>query len=97
MAVVQLVESTRRNRNARVRRSTNPPALAELVHLPGKRGLIVVQPNAFGRLRGISMIPLADGRAFLAFDQPAGLADLEVAVLDKLQSSGTGVQRARLT
>ena len=83
-AVVRLVEST----IARKVQRRPVPALAELVHLPGKRGLIVVQTNLFGRLRGISTIPLADGRAFLAFDHPAGLADLEVAILDRLGSVG---------
>jgi hypothetical protein len=40
---------------------------------------------------------LADGRAFLAFDEPAGLANLEVAILDKLERLPTsGTERARL-
>jgi hypothetical protein len=55
------------------------------VHLPGRRGLIVVEPQAFKGLRGVSTIPLADGRAFLAFDGAGGLADLEVAILDALE------------
>jgi hypothetical protein len=61
--------------------------LAELAHLPGKRALIVVQPQACKGLRGISTIPLADGRAFLALDQPGGLADLEVAIVDTLEAT----------
>jgi hypothetical protein len=95
-AVVQLVESSLTLRN---RRQTliAPPAIAELVHLPGNRGLIVVQSNVFGRLPGISTIPLANGRAFLAFDQPARLSDLEVAILDKLQVTSTSrVERGQL-
>jgi hypothetical protein len=49
-------------------------------------------------LPGISTIPLANGRAFLAFDQPAGLADLEVAILDKLELSlRSRAERAQLT
>jgi len=82
-AIVQLAQSRLKNGDTE-RRSTVAPAIAELVHLPGKRGLIVVQDNLFGRIRGISRIPLAGGRSFLAFDQPAGLADLEVAIMDKL-------------
>jgi hypothetical protein len=94
-AIVRLVESRLIHRKAPQRPT---PALAELVHLPGRRGLIVVQTNVFGRLRGISMIPLADGRAFLAFDQPAGLADLEVAVLDRLALiAAAGAERQQLT
>lgn len=83
-AIVRLVESTFGDGAGR-RASREPIALAELVHLPGRRGLIVVQPQAFKRLRGVSTIPLADGRAFLAFDQAGGLADLEVAILDALE------------
>ena len=61
-AVVRLVESRFRDRKV-PRQSSAPPAIAELVHLPGKRGLIVVQTTVFRRLQGISTIPLADGRA----------------------------------
>jgi hypothetical protein len=82
-AIVQLVESTLGDCAKRPPRE--PKALAELAHLPGKRGLILVQPKLFNRLRGVSTLPLADGRAFLAFDQAQGLADLEVAILDKLE------------
>ena len=95
-AIVRVVESTlgksARNGPARAAR-----ALAELVHLPGRRALIVVQPRPFRRLRGVSTIPLSDGRAFLAFDHAGGLADLEVAILDALEAapSGSGV-RAQL-
>jgi hypothetical protein len=82
-AIVQLVEPILRDRP--YRRRARPPALVELVHLPGRRSLIVVQPQAFTPLRGVSTIPLADGRAFLAFDHSGGIADLEVAILDQLE------------
>jgi len=96
-AIVQLVESRLRNRTTE-RQSTAASTTAELVHLPGKRGLIVVQDNVFGRIPGISMIPLADGRSFLAFDEPARLADLEVAIIDKLALiPSSTVEHARLT
>jgi hypothetical protein len=83
-AIVQLVEQNVGDRMQR-RPPRGPAALAELVHLPGRHALIVVQPQVFRRLPGVSTIPLADGRAFLAFDQAGGLADLEVAVLDRLE------------
>lgn len=83
-AIVQLVERIRSNSPHR-RRPMSPVALAELVHLPGRHALIVVQPKIFRQLRGVSTIPLADGRAFLAFDHPGGLAELEVAILDRLE------------
>jgi hypothetical protein len=62
-------------------------AVAELAHLPGRRSLIVVQPHVFSSLRGVSVIPLADGRAFLAMDGAGGIADLELAILDQLETT----------
>jgi hypothetical protein len=98
-AIVRLVESTVGGGTGK-RPSREPTALAQLVHLPGRRGLIVVQPQAFKRLRGVSTIPLADGRAFLAFDRAGGLADLEVAILDALEvatpDSGTHAQLTQI-
>ncbi len=71
--------------------------VAGLVQLPGNRALILVRPELFPHLRGVSLIPLADGRAFLALDATKGVADLEVAVLDRLDSpSLPAAQRAAL-
>jgi hypothetical protein len=73
-----------------------PPPLAELVLLPRRRGLIVVQPQ-LQTLPGIARIPLGDGRAFLALEPLKGLADLELAVMDRLDGGAlTGSQRTRL-
>jgi len=95
-AIVQLVEPIL-SAGARRRRPKGPAALAELVHLPGRRALIVVQPQVFTRLGGVSTIPLADGRAFLAFDHAGGLADLEVAILDQLEvAPARSVERTQL-
>jgi hypothetical protein len=96
-AIVQLVERIRSNSSPHRRRPMSPVALAELVHLPGGHALIVVQPKIFRRLRGVSTIPLADGRAFLAFDHPGGLAELEVAILDRLEvAAPTSAERTHL-
>jgi hypothetical protein len=78
-AVVKLHERSSRA----VRRKTN--SVADLVQLPGNRALILVQPEPFKRLKGVSIIPLADGRGFLALDVNRGVADLELAVLDRLE------------
>jgi hypothetical protein len=83
-AIVRLVEPILTEGGQR-RRPPSPAPLAELVYLPGRQALIVVQPEAFTRLQGVSLIQLADGRAFLAFDHPGGLANLEVAILDQLE------------
>jgi hypothetical protein len=86
-AIVRLVESTWMGRPAARPAPSAAAPLAELVHLPGKRALIVVQPQVFKGLRGIATIPLTDGRAFLALDQGNGFADLELAILDRLEGS----------
>ena len=70
---------------------------AELVQLPGKRALILVRPDVFFGLSGVSVVPLSDGRGFLALDSGRGIADLEVAVVDRLDAPALAVeQRAAL-
>jgi hypothetical protein len=79
-AVVKLCErATRQDRRDGAR------PLADLVQLPGKRALILVQPDVFKHIPGVAVIPLADGRGFLALEAGRGAADLEVAVLDRLE------------
>jgi hypothetical protein len=100
-AIVELVESSFGNGpRGRGRRRADAVAAAqpvELVRLSGRRALIVVEPRLFARLRGVSTLPLADGRAFLALDHPGGIADLELAVLDRLEElRGRSAERARL-
>jgi len=90
-AVVKLHE--RLNKTERRRQNT----LAELVQLPGRRALILVKPESFENLKGISIIPLADGRGFLALDAGKGVADLELAVIDRLDQKGlAATERADL-
>lgn len=88
-AIVTLFEK------ARQRGHTLDPdrAPAELVQLPGKRALIIVSPDIFAGLAGVSVIRLSDGRGFLALEPGKGYADLEVAVADKID--GGGVTPAR--
>jgi hypothetical protein len=62
--------------------------VASLVQLPGKRALILVRPEFFSNLKGVSVIPLADGRGVLALEGNRGVADLELAVLDRLETPG---------
>lgn len=77
-AVVKLHQ---RNVKASARRPTD---VATLVQLPEGRSLILVRPDYFDKLKGVSLIRLADGRAFLALDAAKGVADLELAVVDRL-------------
>ena len=81
-AVVKLHERSLKTQQKRQRQ------LADLVQLPGHRALILVEPEPFQNLKGISIIPLADGRGFLALDTGKGVADLEIAVIDRLEAKG---------
>jgi hypothetical protein len=74
------------------RRQRKPIALAELVQLPQRRALILVNAEALKQLPGVAIIPLSDGRGFLALDAGKGVADLELAVIDRLDTRG--VQKA---
>jgi hypothetical protein len=68
-------------------RATKPRAkdeVAQLVRFPGDRALILVQAALFKDMPGVSLISLADGRAFLALEIGKGVADLELFVLDRL-------------
>lgn len=82
---------------ARSRQTHAPPrALAELVQLPGKRALILVAPDVFDGLDGVSVIRLSDGRGFLALQPGKGYADLELAVVDKLDAPGVTPERRQV-
>lgn len=90
-ALVKLHERSTKTSNSR------RIELAGLVQLPGNRALILVRPDYFDKLKGVSLIPLADGRAFLALEPTKGVADLELAVLDRLEAPSVGtVEREAL-
>jgi hypothetical protein len=80
-AVVKLAEQARR-------RVPKPVALAELVQLPQRRALIMVNADVLRHLPGVAIIPLSDGRGILALDAGMGVADLEIAVIDRLDAGG---------
>jgi hypothetical protein len=87
-AIVQLVEGNAdRYRN---RRHDVPDT--QLVSLSTGQSLIVVNRDVLKHLPGVSVIPLHDNLAFLAFDHTASLADLELAVLERLASKSVGVR-----
>jgi hypothetical protein len=67
----------------------------ELARLRGRQALIVVDPSVYRALPGVSVIPVAAGRAFLAFDAGRGVADLELAILDRLEQPGVGTAERR--
>lgn len=89
-AIVSLFEKARQR---------TPPKAgqpAELVQLPGKRALILVAPDAFDGLDGVSVIRLSDGRGFLALEAGKGYADLELAVADRLDAAGVSPERRKV-
>jgi len=85
-AIVTLFERSARRRYPR-QPQTKPPV--ELAEISARRALIVVDPRSFRSVPGASVIPVAAGRAFLAFDHGRGLADLELAIRDRLDDPAT--------
>ncbi|HEV8676671.1 MAG TPA: hypothetical protein VGX21_21750 [Methylomirabilota bacterium] len=68
-----------------------------MVGLPGRRALIVVDPQSCRHLRGVSVIPMAADRAFLALEAERGIADLELAIIDRLEDArATSEEREQL-
>jgi hypothetical protein len=89
-AIVQLFQQQRAPRAAP--RQSRRRADSELVSIANGRSLIVVSRDAFKALPGISLIPLDADRAFLALDHDAGVADLELAVVDRLARPSVGAR-----
>src|SRR5262245_3328119 len=73
-------------------RATGAPSRAG-APLPDS-SLMVVDPLVQSA-PGVSVVPVAAGRAFLAFGEGRGLADLGVAVLDRLQTEKTSPAMCR--
>lgn len=93
-AIVSLHERLRSNTAPKT-----PAAMgdAELVQLTARQALIVVNPSTFRRVKGISILPMAHGRAFLALQNGQGVADLELAILDRLEDEAvSGLEREAL-
>lgn len=66
------------------RAADDPPPDAELVAIADRRWLIGVNRAVFTKLPGVRIIPLDGHRAFLALEPGHGMADLELAVIDRL-------------
>jgi hypothetical protein len=80
-AIVSLFErGTKRSRPRDI-----PRGEAALLGVGRRRALIVVDQKSLTTLPGVSVVPLAAGRSFLALEPGKGMADLEVAVLDRLE------------
>lgn len=81
-AIVSLLEKT----TARTPGAPEPHRDAELVKIADRQSLIVVDHAVFKSLPGINIIPLHGDRAFLALDVGRGMADLELAVIDRQEA-----------
>lgn len=101
-AIVRLVEQRRRqstpgadghkppHAKARTAASAKSVAAAELVSVGADQSLIVVNSAVVRALPGVQMIPLSETEAFLALEPGRGLADLEVTVLDHIETLRAG-------
>ncbi|HZP47909.1 MAG TPA: hypothetical protein VFB07_05225 [Vicinamibacterales bacterium] len=89
-AIVQLFQRGANGVGRKERRADS-----ELVAVADGRSLIVVNRDALKQLPGVNVIPLHDDRAFLAFDRDATLADLELAVLERLGSRAVGARERK--
>ena len=77
-AIVNLVET-----NAEGTTSRKP--LAELVTVGSRRALIVVDRWAFQNLPSVSLIPISEDRALLAFDKGRDTGSLELDLIDRME------------
>ncbi len=87
-AVVSLAEKSARSEPAR-----HEAADAHLVEVGGGQSLIVVNSARFHSLAGVDMVPLSATQAFLALEPGKGMADLELAVLDRIETLPAGDER----
>jgi hypothetical protein len=74
-AIVELFE-------ARAEAADGPVQLADF----GRGALILVPPaSALRRVSGVELIPLSNGRALIALDQPMSTSDLELTLGDAVR------------
>lgn len=92
-AIVRLFDHQSRRSRLATRRSV--AADSELVNVAHGRSLIVVNRDLFRQLPGIHMIPLHDDRAILTLDREAAVADLELAIVDRLAKRSVGARERR--
>jgi hypothetical protein len=81
-AIVTLV-----NASGRAARRPASSRDAELVEIGSGQALIVVPTSTLKLLEGVQAVPLTDGQAFLALEPGRGLADVELAVTDRLEDT----------
>jgi len=90
-AIVHLLQKRARGGQPR----PEPAADAQLVSVASRKSLIVVNRHVFKQLPGVHKIPLHGDRAFLELSPAAGVADLELAIVDRMADRSTGARERR--
>jgi hypothetical protein len=83
-AIVTLVEKT-----SHPAPPASPLGHAALVEIGDGQRLIVVNSAMLRSIPGVQLVPLSQTQAFLALDPGRGMADLELAVVDRLEQPTT--------
>lgn len=92
-APIESSDRARRPRSSRAQPTGVPgDAAASLVQTGTVTALITVSTRLFRSLPGVRLIPLSSSQSFLALEPGKGMADLELAVIDRLE---TGTPRTR--
>jgi hypothetical protein len=89
-AIVTLAAEHKRRAGSRRGPAAKPSkrasaAEAALVSVGSGQSLIVVNTSTVRSLPGVQMIPISETQALLALEPGKGMADLELAVLDRLE------------
>ena len=92
-AIVTLFEKEPRRGGVPGEKAVQPDV--ELARIAERQSLIVVNRGAFKKLPGIQIVPLDSRRAFLALEPGRGMADLELAVIDRIDHAAHLLPRER--
>ena len=85
-AIVKLVETSVEKTNSQ----DNCKPVAELVTVGSRRSLIVVDRRAFEKLPSVTLIPISEDRAFLAFEKGRDSGALELELIDLIDDPEVG-------
>lgn len=91
-AIVTLFEKAPRRIPAQ---ESNGQPDAELVKIAERRSLIVVNRAAFKSFPGVNIVPLDATRAFLTLEPGHGMADLELAIIDRLENGSIAARERK--
>ena len=90
-AIVGLSDGTRPGAAA----AQGPPKVVELMRTGRREALIVIDPTVLPTLPRCSYMRIGSNRAFIALEAGAGLADLELSVIDRIADAAVSREQAR--